>query len=204
MTTQEDNDYSKKELKYITKGVCCCENTSKLYLNMSEDNVRFIDENNNIFFDIPKNEIIAINKRQINKHDIFKFSIFHQKKGEEKIHELKLKANNKKDTNDWINYLRKKIKPKRYEFNYNKENYVDANEIYKFHDKKNLYITLCHLEYILCRKDMNNFFDFYSKTKNNDDYSNNKNDSFSEDNHLNPGKEKDKPINLDDIGFEEK
>ena len=115
----------------------------------------------NLFLQIPRENVIAINKRQIDKHDIFKFSIYWQNPNEDIINEIKLKTESRAKTDKWIKDLRRLINPKRYEFKYDKENYIDANELYHFRDTKKFYLALCHLEYILLRNRMIDFFEYY-------------------------------------------
>ena len=125
--------------------------------------------------EIPREHVIAINKRQIDKNDVFKFSIYYQNPNEDIIHEMKLKTTGRGETDKWIRDLRKLINPKRYEFKYDKENYIDANELYHFRDTKKFYLALCHLEYILLRNRMIDFFEFY---RNRGNINNNNNDSM--------------------------
>ena len=156
--------------KYITKRCfCCCNKVINLNFILTAEKLIF--ENNDkipkkIFLEIPRSHVIAINKRQIDKNDLFKFSIYYQAPNEDIIHELKLKTGGRLETDRWINNLRVAIKPKRYEFKYDKNNYIDANELFHFRDMKQFYLALCHLEYILLRNNMKNFFEYYRNRKN--------------------------------------
>ena len=168
-----ENEKSEQELKgkfrYISnRCLCCCEKITTLLFDLTPEKLIFQEEKNNkIFLEIPRSQVIAINKRQIDKNDIFKFSIYYQKPNEDIIHELKLKTTSRAETDRWIKDLRNALKPKRYEFKYDKDNYIDANELFHFRDMKKFYITLCHLEYILLRNHMKNFFEYYRNNKDN-------------------------------------
>ena len=160
----EENEIEKRgEFKYFTKNCFCCEKMIILHFILTKDKLLFYKDPNKkkLFLEIPREEVIAINKRQIDKHDVFKFSIYYQRPNEENIHELKLKTKSRGETDLWIRDLRRIINPKRYEFKYDKEKYIDANELYHFRDTKKFYLALCHLEYILLRNRMMDFFEFY-------------------------------------------
>ena len=150
-----------------------------------------------MFLEIPREHVIAINKRQIDKYDVFKFSIYYQNPKEDIIHEIKLKTRSRADTDRWINNLRDRIAPKRYEFKYDKENYIDANELYHFRDTKKFYLALCHLEYILLRNRMIDFFEYY---RNRNNYNNNDSMLFNNENEIDKlNKESDNNIDINDI-----
>jgi hypothetical protein len=165
------------KFRYFIKRCCCCEKMIVLHFVLTSDKLLFYEDENKIklFLEIPREQVIAINKRQIDKHDVFKFSIYYQNPNEEIIHEIKLKTTSRSETDKWIKDLRKLINPKRYEFKYDKENYIDANELYHFRDTKKFYLALCHLEYILLRNRMIDFFEFY---RNRGNINNNNNDSM--------------------------
>ena len=156
--------------KYITKRCfCCCNKVINLNFMLTAEKLIFEDNDKipkKIFLEIPRSHVIAINKRQIDKNDLFKFSIYYQAPNEDIIHELKLKTGGRLETDRWINNLRVALKPKRYEFKYDKNNYIDANELFHFRDMKQFYLALCHLEYILLRNNMKNFFEYYRYRKN--------------------------------------
>ena len=168
-----ENEKSEQELKgkfrYISnRCLCCCEKITTLLFDLTPEKLIFQEEKNNkIFLEIPRSQVIAINKRQIDKNDIFKFSIYYQNPNEDIIHELKLKTTSRAETDRWIKDLRNALKPKRYEFKYDKDNYIDVNEVYHFRDMKKFYLALCHLEYILLRNHMKNFFEYYRNNKDN-------------------------------------
>ena len=165
------------KFRYFIKRCCCCEKMIVLHFVLTSDKLLFYEDENKIklFLEIPREHVIAINKRQIDKHDVFKFSIYYQNPNEDIIHEIKLKTTSRSETDKWIKDLRKLINPKRYEFKYDKENYIDANELYHFRDTKKFYLALCHLEYILLRNRMIDFFEFY---RNRGNINSNNNDSM--------------------------
>ena len=135
----------------------------ELYFILTKEKLLFYkdEKRTKLFLEIKRDYVLAINKRQIDKNDVFKFSIYWQNPNEDIIHEIKLKTESRASTDKWINDLRKLINPKRYEFKYDKENYIDANELYHFRDTKKFYLALCHLEYILLRNRMIDFFEYY-------------------------------------------
>ena len=175
----EDNAKPEKEgkFRYYIKRCCCCQKMIVLNFKLTSDKLLFYEDEDNtkFFLEIPREHVIAINKRQIDKNDVFKFSIYYQNPNEDIIHEMKLKTTGRGETDKWIRDLRKLINPKRYEFKYDKENYIDANELYHFRDTKKFYLALCHLEYILLRNRMIDFFEFY---RNRGNINNNNNDSM--------------------------
>jgi len=157
------------KLRYFVKRCLCCEKMIVLNFMLTQDKLLFYedDKKTKLFLEIPRSHVIAINKRQIDKNDVFKFSIYYQNPNEDRIHEMKLKTTSRSETDKWIKDLRKLINPQRYEFKYDKENYIDANELYHFRDTKQFYLALCHLEYILLRNRMIDFFKFYKNKDNN-------------------------------------
>ena len=164
------------KFRYYIKRCFCCEKMIILHFQLTPEKLLFYEDEQNekLFLEIPREHVIAINKRQIDKNDVFKFSIYYQNPKEDIIHEIKLKTTSRSETEKWIKDLRKLINPKRYEFKYDKENYIDANELYHFRDTKKFYLELCHLEYILLRNRMVDFFEYYKNRGNND----NNNDSI--------------------------
>ena len=199
----EDNAKPEKEgkFRYYIKRCCCCQKMIVLNFKLTSDKLLFYEDEDNtkkFFLEIPREHVIAINKRQIDKNDVFKFSIYYQNPNEDIIHEMKLKTTGRGETDKWIRDLRKLINPKRYEFKYDKENYIDANELYHFRDTKKFYLALCHLEYILLRNRMIDFFEFYRNRGNND----NNNDSMLfhyENDNEKLNKEEDNNIDINDI-----
>ena len=171
-----------------------------ILFNLTKDKLIFYEQpKKKLFLEIPRSEVIAINKRQIDKNDIFKFSIYYQRPNEDIIHELKLKTTGRKETDKWIKDLRNVLNPKRYEFKYDKENYIDANELFHFRDMKQFYIKLCHLEYILLRNYMKHFFEYY-RNKKNGNIENNDSLLFGDENDTEKlNKEKNNNLDIDDI-----
>ena len=185
------------KFRYIyNRCYCCCEKILVLLFQLTPEKLVFYeDTKKKLFLEIPRSHVIAINKRQIDKHDIFKFSIYYQNPNEDIIHELKLKTTGRSETDRWINNLRNAIKPKRYEFKYDRDNYIDANELFHFRDMKKFYLALCHLEYILLRNKMKNFFEYYKYGKRGN-FENNDSMLFGEENDTEK-LNKDKNNNLD-------
>ena len=83
------------------------------------------------------------------------------------IKELKLKTENRYDMEKWIIVLNKKIKPKRVIFNSLSNNYVNSNEIYNFKNETEFYVALSNLEYILLKKQIKNYFEYYKNIEDN-------------------------------------
>ena len=183
--TDRDNDNIELQGKFrymYNRCYCCCEKTLIILMQLTPEKLIFYEEpKKKLFLEIPRSHVIAINKRQIDKHDIFKFSIYYQNPNEDIIHELKLKTSGRQENDRWIRDLRNAIKPKRYEFKYDRDNYIDANELFHFRDMKKFYITLCHLEYILLRNHMKYFFEYY-KNRKNGNFENNDSMLFGEEN----------------------
>ena len=177
--------------KYTQKRCCCCNKLIDLYFVLTKEKLLFYKdkEKNKLFLEINRDHVIAINKRQIDKYDVNKFSIYWQRPEEEIIHEIKLKAKTRSETDSWIRNLRELIQPKRYEFKYDKENYIDANELFHFRDTKEFYIALCHLEYILLRNKMIDFFEYY-RNKDKNVYNNNDSSMFENDTERLKGNDK--------------
>ena len=186
------------KFRYYIKRCCCCEKMIFLYFKLTSEKLLFYEDEKKekLFLEIPREQVIAINKRQIDKHDVFKFSIYYQNPNEDIIHEIKLKTTSRNETEKWIKDLRNLINPKRYEFKYDKENYIDANELYHFRDTKKFYFALCHLEYILLRNRMIDFFEFYRNRGNND---NNNDSMLFENDSERLNKEGDINVNINDI-----
>ena len=153
---------------YHKKYCFCCEKLVNIYLKITQEKLLFFSNEamTKLKLEIKNDLILAINKHQRNEKDINKFSIFYLKNiNSKKIKEIKLKAENRIDTDYWVKKLRKKIKPKKFEFNYNNKNYIEANEIFQFKNDSDFYIALCHLEYILLRDKMIDFFRYYKESR---------------------------------------
>ena len=90
MSSNDDKIILTGQFRYITKR-CCCTKITVLNFKLTKDNLLFyVDKKNNLFLKIPRSDVIAINKRQVDKNDIFKFSIYYQNPNEDIIHEIKL------------------------------------------------------------------------------------------------------------------
>lgn len=156
-----------KSFKYSVNNFCCCRKLIDLYLDLTKSafNLYKDKEKKKIFLSIPREKIIAINKRQIDKYDVFKLSVYYQLAQNEPIKEIKLKANSRADTDKWIKILRNIIKPKKYYFVYNEKTQDDASLLFPVGDTKQFYLSMCHLEYILCKGKMSDFFRYYSEKR---------------------------------------
>ena len=203
MSDLDNNNYELQgNFRYIyNRCYCCCEKTLVILFQLTPEKLIFYEEpRHKLFLEIPRSQVIAINKRQIDKNDIFKFSIYYQNPNEDIIHELKLKTTGRQETDRWIRDLRNALKPKRYEFKYDKDNYIDANELFHFRDMKKFYISLCHLEYILLRNHMKNFFEYYKNGKKEGNYINNDSLLFGEENDTEKlNKDKNDNLDIEDI-----
>ena len=170
---------------YLRKNFFGCTKLIDLFFVLTKDDLLFFEDENKkkLFLKIKRDEVIAINKRQIERTDIFKFSIHYQKFGEKKLREIKLKANGRYYCDSWIQTLRILIKPKKYEFVYDKKTFEDVNKTQIFFDNKELYIKMCNLEYILLRNKMANFFGYYHSSKNKNNYRKDNNNTVIENNN---------------------
>ena len=131
-------------------------------------------------------DIICINKRQMNRDDINKFSVYYRTTGlkvfSNSIVEIKLKAASRRETDLWIERLRAKIKPKKYQFKIKeKQNPIETvlKEGYKMTPKA-FYLKLSCLEYILTKKYMQEFIFNIKYARPEIEISNNLNDSAEE------------------------
>ena len=167
--------------RYTKTNFFCC---SKLVnINLFITKKRFIlkfVESKKEFLNISRDKIISINKRQLTKDDVFKISIHYIASNDiEDIKEVKIKTLSRMDTDKWLEILTNEIKPKKYEFSYDKELYEDLSKSTDFFNIKDLYITMSHLEYILSRRKFIEFFDLYkNKYKKNNNYIDNIEDKF--------------------------
>ena len=165
------------------KKTCCCSKLINLYFAMTSSHLLFYydKEYRRLFLTIAREAVIAINKRQLDRRDVFKFSIFYNSNclrdssvssststAPNNIKELKLKASTRRETEYWVDTLRESLKPKRYQFQYDKDLYVEANTLFPAVDSKSFYIKLCHLEYILIKDKFLKFFEYYHAAKNKD------------------------------------
>ena len=144
---EEENPELEGHFRYTINYCCCCTKLIELQFLLTKNFLIFYSdkEKKKLFLKIPRTSVIAINKRQIDKNDVFKFSIYYQNPGDEEITEIKLKASNKADTDRWISTLRRFIQPKRYIFPYNQNIEKNAEELFPFKDTRKLYLAFCAL-----------------------------------------------------------
>ena len=166
--TQKLDIVKEGKFRYLRKNFFCCSKLIEIFFVLTKDDLLFFEDEKKqiLFLKIPRNEVIAINKRQIDRTDVFKFSIHYQRTGEKKFREIKLKTNGRGNCDAWIKILRELINPKKYEFVYDQKMFEDVNKTQYFFDNKKLYINMCHLEYILLRNKMTYFFQYYYNLKN--------------------------------------
>lgn len=179
--------------RYDMKNCFCCKKQVILYMELNKTSLTlFSDEIKHIvFLRIPRQSIVAINKRQIDRYDVFKFSLHYKTNNSNIMKEIKLRARSRSDTDYWITTLRKIIQPKPYEFEYNSITEEKATLLFKYGDMKKFYISICHLEYILHKDSMKDFFRVYNNKRKINDCNNNKTKADSNNN-------KDKEDNDDD------
>lgn len=144
-----------KIVKYTHTTFFCCTKLITLYLNADESYLTLYHdkEYKNIFLRINTSDIVAIGKRQIDRHDVYKFSIFYRNvsnknKLTNEVTELKLKATTRRQTDNWIEKLRCLVYPERYKFNLAKGE-IQVNDVIKgvYANPHSFYIKLSHLEY---------------------------------------------------------
>lgn len=112
------------------------------------------------YLTIPTSSIITVNKRQIDKNDVHKFSIFYQlDKNKKEIKEIKLKALNRAEMNGWLTNLNSLITKKSYQFKVGKS--YKSCETYQNKllnkDIKQLYFYITLLEFIINERYMITF-----------------------------------------------
>ena len=149
--------------RYTKTNFFCCSKLVNINLFITEKRFKLeYDEPKREFLNIPREKIIAINKRQLTKEDVFKISIYYISSNDvEDIKEVKIKTLSRMDTDKWLGILRNVLSPKKYKFNYDKETYEDISESTVLFNNKDLYIKMSNLEYILSRRKFQEFFDFY-------------------------------------------
>ncbi len=164
----EINSILEGKFRLLVKYFCCCSKLIDIYFVLTKNDLLFyLDEfQKKLYLSIPKKSVIAINKRQIDKKDIFMISIYYQDDFNSKITEFKIKANSRADTDRWLSLLRNEIKTQKYEFKYDKTKYEDGDLIYPFQDTRKFYLAICHLEYIIASRKMEEFFEYYYFKKN--------------------------------------
>ncbi len=172
--------------RHLVKYFCCCTKLINLHFVLSKNDLLFyLDEfQKKLYLSIPKKSVIAINKRQIDKKDIFMISIYYQDDFNSKITEFKIKANSRADTDRWLSLLRSEIKTKKYEFKYDKNKYEEGDSIYPFQDIRKFYLSICHLEYIIASRKMEEFFEYYYIKKNENNRNSEKDNLLKNENGL--------------------
>ena len=139
------------------KKYLCCTEIQTFHLHCTRDSINLfrLPNKNNIFLTIPSSNIISINKRQIDKNDIHTFSIFYTNT-KNKVEELKLKAMNRSEMNNWVINMNKMYKQKEYKPIVGKSYESIEKLINPFYskNKKEIYISLSLIEYIMLTKYM--------------------------------------------------
>ena len=182
----EINPILEGKFRHLVKYFCCCSKLIDIYFVLTKNDLLFyLDEfQKKLYLSIPKKSVIAINKRQIDKKDIFMISIYYQDDFNSKITEFKIKANSRADTDRWLSLLRNEIKTQKYEFKYDKTKYEDGDLIYPFQDTRKFYLTICHLEYIIASRKMEEFFEYYYIKKNENNRNSEKDNLLKNENGL--------------------
>ena len=150
----------------INKKYCfLCHKLIDIYMVLTFDKLIFYKDKDKkqLYQEIERNLILAINRRLRREKDKNNLSIYYMEDNNSNIiKELKLKCFNRFEMEKWIALLNKKINPKRIEFNdVSNKNYVNSNDIFHFENKSDLYVSLCNLEYILSKNKMKSFFEIY-------------------------------------------
>ena len=171
-TNDKNNNDSEIEGNFkINKRYCfLCNKMVDIYFVLTKDYLIFYKDQDKkkIHKKINRNLVLAINRRLRNEKDKNKLSIYYLENEKSNIiKELKLKSENRYDMEKWIIVLNKKINPKKFIFNSLSNNYVNSNEIYNFKNETEFYVALCNLEYILLKKEMKNFFEYYKNREDN-------------------------------------
>ena len=128
----------------------------------------YFDENSvQIYLKINTRDIVAINKRQTNRYDVNKISVYYKKNEKSnQIIEIKLKAQSRREADIWIQRLRFIIKPNKFEFKNKKGETIKTivDEIFpisKFKNQPNtFYIFLKKIEHLIKRKNKLLFFHY--------------------------------------------
>ena len=162
----------------------CCYKYIHLYFCLNQTHLLFYKDKakQHLFVSILRNSVVQINKHQVNKNDLFSFSIYYQDTKMFKINEFKLKTKSKEDTERWVCKLKKMICPIKYSFwdneRLNKGKYVTPFSLFPVRDLRNFYLEMCHLEYIIGRYKIRKLFGMLCKS--NKDNNNEINDYSSD------------------------
>ncbi len=111
---------------YHEKYLFFCEKIIFLFMKIQNRKIKLtVDKQfSKTFLEIGFDDVVLINKRQINLQDRSKFSIFYRdqsNRDKNSVREIKLKCSNAIETDSWINNLKKLIIPKQFIFQINDE-----------------------------------------------------------------------------------
>ena len=138
----------------------CCSEIISLQLQCTKDSINLfrLPSKKNIFMTIPSTHIISINKRQIDKNDLHTFSIFYTNT-KNNVEELKLKAMNRSEMNNFVISMNKMYKQKEYKPIVGKSYESIESIINPFYSKKKkeIYFSFALIEYIMLTKYMISF-----------------------------------------------
>ena len=69
------------------KVCCCCTKLIQLFFRLTQSDLEFYNDQQfkKVYLKIPRNTVIAINKRQIDRNDLYKLSIYYQLTPESEI-----------------------------------------------------------------------------------------------------------------------
>lgn len=141
----------------ITLNTFCCCSQSKwfiLYID-DQDFYLFKDKQKSItHLKMPLKTILGVQKRQLIKSDINKFSIYYQRNPlTNEVTELKLEAINKREFIDWVYKIRLLIDHNKFTFQIKKNQFhCDTYLSGLFQKSKNLYISINIIEFIIKRQ----------------------------------------------------
>ena len=134
------------------KKFLCCTEILSLHLYCTKDSITLfrLPNKNNIFFTIPSSNILSIHKRQIDKNDLHTFSIFYTNT-KNNVEELKLKAMNRSEMNNFVISMNKMYKQKEYKPIVGKSYESIESIINPFYSKKKkeIYFSFALIEYIM-------------------------------------------------------
>lgn len=153
-----------------------CRSLVQIFMKLSKDSLilAYDQQFKNVYLYIKFENILCVNKNQIDKYDVNKLSI-HYKCGNSvgnKVKEVKLKTNSRRETDIWIHRLKIIIQPERYTFVDTKtgkgidtlNSLLTKGEVVKGRKLetkvgvKELFINLSLLEYFIQRKNKLWFF----------------------------------------------
>ena len=123
-----DESFSGKFKTYI-KRFLCCDKQIELFLLSDKNILNFYKdlEHKNIYLSIPMDDIISVNKHQINIIDIATFSIFYKSpSNKNNICEIKLRVSFKREIDLWLERLKPRINKYKFEI---KNSEIEVNEL---------------------------------------------------------------------------